>query len=143
MTLRVSTELSPATHVFVPKSVKSATHGKCLPSTHVSTILSDHLVSFDVENSHFSPDRFDNLQDKDIFEEGEKRMNVNIFPWQQCNNKKKHERKTSLDGNMTMNLFQVTFQYDWQNRIIRQYQQLQQDPINTRKCDELSRAIDD
>ncbi|KAG5604591.1 hypothetical protein H5410_026083 [Solanum commersonii] len=55
--------------------------------------------------------------------------------------RKKHERKTSLDGKMTMNLFQVTFQYDWQNRIIRQYQQLQQDPINTRKCDELSRAI--
>lgn len=82
-------KLSTAAPTFVPRSAKSVTLGQGLASTDNAAILSDQLVSSDVEkltfltpinttkqlqvggSSHLSPNRFDNLQDEDIFEEGE------------------------------------------------------------------------
>ncbi|KAG5584813.1 hypothetical protein H5410_045247 [Solanum commersonii] len=115
-------KLSPEAPIFVPRSAKSVMPGQGFPSADVTAILGDHLVSFDVEkftfltpintkkqlqvggSSHFSPNRFDNLRDEDIFEEGEEEdvldhrfanaiRNADISPRQQCNNKKKHERR--------------------------------------------------
>ncbi|WMV38999.1 hypothetical protein MTR67_032384 [Solanum verrucosum] len=89
VTSPMHSKLSTAAPTFVPRSAKSVTLGQGLASTDNAAILSDQLVSSDVEkltfltpinttkqlqvggSSHLSPNRFDNLQDEDIFDEGE------------------------------------------------------------------------
>ncbi|KAG5575686.1 hypothetical protein H5410_055820 [Solanum commersonii] len=126
-------KLSPRTPTFVPSSAKLVTPRQGLSSsTNVVAILSDHLVSSNIEklvyltpintnkqlqvcgSSSLSPNKFANLDDVDIFEEGEEEKeemlnycfanaarNANMFPRQQHNNKMKHGRKHSWDGKVT------------------------------------------
>ncbi|KAH0711934.1 hypothetical protein KY289_007893 [Solanum tuberosum] len=128
-------KLSPTTPAFVPSSTKLVTPQQGLSSsTNVVAILSDHLVSSNIEklvsltpintdkqlqvggSSTLPPNKFANLDDEDISEEGEEEeeeeemlyycfanatRNGNMFPRQQRNNKMKQERKHSWDGKVT------------------------------------------
>uniref|UniRef100_M1D9K9 NB-ARC domain containing protein n=1 Tax=Solanum tuberosum TaxID=4113 RepID=M1D9K9_SOLTU len=124
-------KLSPTAPAFVPSSAKLVTPRQGLsPSTNVAAILSDRLVSSNIEKlaslalininkqlqvggtSTLSPNKFANLDDEDISEEGEEEemldycfataaRNADISPRQQHNNKTKHERKHSWDGKVT------------------------------------------
>ncbi|KAH0645400.1 hypothetical protein KY284_033284 [Solanum tuberosum] len=118
-------KLSPTAHAFMPSSAKLVTPSQGLsPSTNVAAILSDHLVSSNIEklaslapininkqlqvcgSSTLSPNKFANLDDEDISDQGEESeeeemldccfaiaaKNANISPRQQRNNKTKHER---------------------------------------------------
>ncbi|KAH0779142.1 hypothetical protein KY290_005569 [Solanum tuberosum] len=111
-------KLSPIAPAFVPSSAKLVTPRQGLsPSTNVAAILSDHLVSSNIEklaslapininkqlqvggSSTLSPNKFANLDDEDISEEGEEgeeeemldycfaivARNVDISPGQQQN----------------------------------------------------------
>lgn len=124
-------KLSPTAPAFVPSSAKLVTPPQGLsPSTNVAAISSDRLVSSNIEklaslapininkqlqvggSCTLSPNKFANLDDEDISEEGEEgeeeemldycfaiaARNVDISPRQQRNNKTKHERKHSWDG---------------------------------------------
>ncbi|KAH0635074.1 hypothetical protein KY290_037841 [Solanum tuberosum] len=130
-------KLSPTAPAFVPSSAKLVTPPQGLsPSTNVAAILSDRLVSSNIEklaslapininkqlqvggSCTLSPNKFANLDDEDISEEGEEgeegeeeemldycfaiaARNADISPRQQRNNKTKHERKHSWDGKVT------------------------------------------
>ncbi|KAG5614017.1 hypothetical protein H5410_013841 [Solanum commersonii] len=127
-------KLSQTTPAFVPSSAKLVTPLQGLsPSTNVVAILSDRLVSSNIEklaslapininkqlqvggSCTLSPNKFSNLDDEDISEEGEEgeeeemldyyfaiaARNADISPSQQRNNKTKHERKHSWDGKVT------------------------------------------
>ncbi|KAH0715276.1 hypothetical protein KY284_008181 [Solanum tuberosum] len=125
-------KLSPTVPAFVPSSAKLVTPRQSLsPSTNVAAILSDHLVSSNIEKmaslapininkqlqigGTLYPNKFANLDDEDISEEGEEgeeeemldhcfaiaARNANISPRQQRNNKMKHGRKHSWDGKVT------------------------------------------
>jgi len=117
-------KLSPTAPAFVPSSAKLVTPPQGLsPSTNVAAILSDRLVSSNIEklaslapininkqlqvggSSTLSPNKFANLDDEDISEEGEEEeiaaKNADTSPRQQRNNKTKHERKHSWDGKVT------------------------------------------
>ncbi|KAG5619190.1 hypothetical protein H5410_019014 [Solanum commersonii] len=124
-------KLSPTAPAFVPSSAKLVTPPQGLsPSTNVVAISSDRLVSSNIEklaslapininkqlqvggSCTLSPNKFANLDDEDISEEGEEgeeeemldycfaiaARNADISPRQQRNNKTKHERKHSWDG---------------------------------------------
>uniref|UniRef100_M1D8Y6 NB-ARC domain containing protein n=1 Tax=Solanum tuberosum TaxID=4113 RepID=M1D8Y6_SOLTU len=122
-------KLSPAAPVFVSSSAKLVTPRQGLSLlTNVVAIFSDHLVSSNIEklasltpintnkqlqvgcSSTFSPNKFANLDDEDISQEGEEEekeeemldycfasatSNVDISHRQQRNNKMKHGRKHS------------------------------------------------
>ncbi|KAG5577421.1 hypothetical protein H5410_057555 [Solanum commersonii] len=125
-------KLSPTTPAFVPSSAKLVPpRQSSSPSTNVAAILSDHLVSSNIEKmaslapininkqlqigGTLSPNKFANIDDEDISEEGEEgeeeemldhcfaiaTRNANISPRQQRNNKMKHGRKHSWDGKVT------------------------------------------
>ncbi|KAH0756046.1 hypothetical protein KY290_026316 [Solanum tuberosum] len=127
-------KLSPTAPAFVPSSAKLVTPQQGLsPSTNVVAILSDHLVSSNIKklvllapininkqlqvggSSTLSPNKFANLDDEDISEEGEEgeeeemldycfaiaARNADISPRQQRNNKTKHGRKHSWDSKVT------------------------------------------
>ncbi|KAG5577414.1 hypothetical protein H5410_057548 [Solanum commersonii] len=153
-------KLSPTTPAFVPSSAKLVTPRQSLsPSTNVAAILSDHLVSSNIEKmaslapininkqlqigGTLSPNKFANLDDEYILEEGEEEemldhcfaiaaRNANISPRQQCDNKMKHGRKHSWDGKVTEEFVprQLTMRFGKQNHMT--YQQLQQDSIKPR-----------
>ncbi|KAH0687914.1 hypothetical protein KY290_019577 [Solanum tuberosum] len=102
-------KLIPTAPAFVPSSAKLVTPPQGLsPSTNVAAILSDVCCTL-------SPNKFANLDDEDISEEGEEgeeeemldccfaiaTRNADISPRQQRNNNTKHERKHSWDGKVT------------------------------------------
>ncbi|KAG5573539.1 hypothetical protein H5410_063305 [Solanum commersonii] len=110
-------KLSPTAPAFVPSSAKLVTLRQGLSSsTNVVAILSDHLVSSNIEKVASLTPINTNKQlqvgdDEDISEEGEEDeeemldycfanavRNADISPRKQCNNKTKHGRKHSWDG---------------------------------------------
>ncbi|KAH0707578.1 hypothetical protein KY289_012654 [Solanum tuberosum] len=121
-------KLSPTAPAFVPSGAKLVTPRQGLSSsTNVVAILSDHLVSSNIKklasltpintdkqlqfgcSSTLSPNKFTNLDDEDIYEEGEEEEmldycfaiaagSADISPRHQRNNKTKHGRKHSWDG---------------------------------------------
>ncbi|KAG5573403.1 hypothetical protein H5410_063169 [Solanum commersonii] len=124
-------KLSPTAPAFVPSGAKLVTPRQGLSSsTNVVAILSDHLVSSNIKKlasltpintnkqlqfgcrSTLSLNEFANLDDEDIYEEGEEEemldycfaiaaRNAYISTRHQRNNKTKHGRKHSWDGKVT------------------------------------------
>ncbi|KAH0778526.1 hypothetical protein KY290_004953 [Solanum tuberosum] len=127
----IQKKLSPTAPAFMPSSAKLVTPPQGLsPSTNVAAILSNRFVSSNIEklaslapininkqlqvggSSTLSPNKFANLDDDDISDEGDEEemldyrfaiaaRNADISPRQQRNNKTKHERKYSWDGKVT------------------------------------------